>query len=210
MHFHLDAKQAIKVINNPACNTNTVKQCKESLKQLAAKSCGITFHWVRAHSDCIPNIQADKLAKLGANLTVPNLRLPTAAAEIKKKDRNNTIMKWQNEWSNEGSCQQTRKFIPVINKPETQMLTQLPRDRLSAMVQFITGHNYLKKHLFTTGRATNNVCRLCKNGEESSWHLWNDCSCIDNNCKDMTIKNIETLVASKKVAELMERRERVD
>ena len=51
----------------------------------------------------------------------------------------------------------------------------LDRAGCSLLVQFLTGHNYLKYHLYVTGVSEKKDCRLCHNGTEDTWHLLTKC-----------------------------------
>ena len=43
------------------------------------------------------------------------------------------------------------------------------------LVQFLTGHNYLRYHLYVTGVSESKECRLCQDGTEDAWHLLTQC-----------------------------------
>ena len=49
------------------------------------------------------------------------------------------------------------------------------RQNLSTIAQFLSGHNYLKYHLWNTDRAPNDRCRRCDEAVETAWHLLTDC-----------------------------------
>lgn len=45
----------------------------------------------------------------------------------------------------------------------------------SLIVQFATGHNFLKYHLSNVHNTTDVSCRLCQDARETSWHLLTEC-----------------------------------
>ena len=66
-------------------------------------------------------------------------------------------------------------MLPTPRKDYHDYLIGQDRDNLSKMVQFLTGHNYLKYHMYLTSRATDDKCRLCMEDRETSWHLLTEC-----------------------------------
>ena len=43
------------------------------------------------------------------------------------------------------------------------------------MVQMITGHNFLNRHESLVNPGTDPTCRLCREEDESAWHLIGEC-----------------------------------
>ena len=53
------------------------------------------------------------------------------------------------------------------------------RINLSLLVQFITGHNYLRYHKSKSGQFDQEpTCRLCDDATEDSWHLLTVCPAL--------------------------------
>ena len=53
------------------------------------------------------------------------------------------------------------------------------RENLSRMTQFLTGHNKLERHKnIQKGIINPNSCRLCKEEEESSFHVIGECPAL--------------------------------
>ena len=43
------------------------------------------------------------------------------------------------------------------------------------MIQFLSGHGWLKRHQHIIDSYVDPTCRLCGEGEESPEHLWHEC-----------------------------------
>ena len=86
-----------------------------------------------------------------------------------------TINLWKTRWKRETTCRQTRLMLPKPNSIFTKHLFTLSRGELSMLLQFVTGHNYLRYHLYNTGRADNPMCRLCHEEKETAWHIMAEC-----------------------------------
>ena len=54
--------------------------------------------------------------------------------------------KWEQRWSNLGSCNQTKIWFPVPRRDISQIIRRLSRIELSRLIHFITGHNHLLRH----------------------------------------------------------------
>ena len=80
--------------------------------------------------------------------------------------------KWLNAWQSYGEARQTKIWFPQPNAKKTSNLLKLNRNNLSRLVQFLTGHNKLKRHKnIQEGVIDPNSCRLCFEDEESSFHV---------------------------------------
>ena len=66
-------------------------------------------------------------------------------------------------------------MIPKPSTIVTDYIMSLDRADCSLLVQFLTGHNYLRYHLYVTGLSESKECRLCQAGIEDAWHLLTQC-----------------------------------
>ena len=72
---------------------------------------------------------------------------PSAPSSIvRTKLRQQTRKLWNKMWQNNHPCRQTKHFFPTIDKRRAASLTMSCRLHFSAIVQFVTGHNFLKRH----------------------------------------------------------------
>ena len=74
-------------------------------------------------------------------------------------------------------------FIPTINKAQALDYTKCRRTVFSAVVQLITGHNFLNRQeaIVQYGHADFDAakCRICQKAEESTFHLLSECDAFD-------------------------------
>jgi len=84
--------------------------------------------------------------------------------------------KWSIAWKSYDQARQTKIWFPKPDlKKSTQLLT-MNRNNLSRLVQFITGHNKLKRHTNLQNEVNDPYsCRLCLEDEETSFHVIAEC-----------------------------------
>ena len=98
---------------------------------------------------------------------------------IKRMVKDNIIKYWDQIWNSHTTCRQTKLFIPHINKSQAVDFTRGRRNYFSAIVQFITGHNFMNRQeaIAKFGHANFDAakCRFCQKGEESTFHVLTEC-----------------------------------
>ena len=168
-----DSQAALMALTKVSCNTLTVAACRKMLTQLGQLQ-NVGLNWVRAHVGHDLNEQADKLAKAGT--TSQNI---FEVPKSRKRSKYDTHIKyteiWADIWARQKTCRQTRLMMPRPSKIVTDYIMSLDRTDCSLLVQFLTGHNYLKYHLYLTGVSSDKECRLCHDGTEDAWHLLTKC-----------------------------------
>ena len=82
--------------------------------------------------------------------------------------------KWERRWRDLDTCGQTKTWFPVLREDRTPLIRRLSRTDLGLLIQFITGHNYLRRHRKVLGEEDDKCC-LCGEGIEDSLHLWENC-----------------------------------
>ena len=129
------------------------------------------------------NELADCLAKEGAKQTPfgPLPFLPLSPSAI-----NNIIMssfksKWQKLWTGLSSCRQTKLFSPQINPIVAKEIRLLNRTDAGRVIQFLTGHVTLSRHLVVMGLVEHPTCRLCQEPDvlETPYHLIAECPALE-------------------------------
>ena len=116
---------------------------------LLGESHTIILNWVKAHVRHELNEAADELAKTGtASQNIVHVHPPRKLLYGKIKTK--TMNKWKMRWKRETTCRQTRLMLPKPNKIFTKYLFTLTRQELSLLLQFVTGHNYLRCLLYTS------------------------------------------------------------
>ena len=114
------------------------------------------------------------MAKAGTEEVVLD-EVPLPPATIRQQVKERGHRRWEREWRGHPTCRQTKLFMPAPQATMANAIFGMDRHDFSAMVQFITGHNYLKYHLYNTNRAENKACRKCQEADETAWHLAEEC-----------------------------------
>ena len=127
------------------------------------------------------NEVADFLAKKGSTLGEgPSNELLTPQTKQKCGINEYFNKKWLNAWQSYGEARQTKIWFPQPNAKKTSNLLKLNRNNLSRLVQFLTGHNKLKRHKnIQNGIIDPYSCRLCCEEEESSFHVIAECPAME-------------------------------
>ena len=82
---------------------------------------------------------------------------------------------WATRWHHGKDSRQTRIFLPAADPKKARELIKKPRNIFSRLVQFITGHNFARRHQGLVDKTSHGMCRLCSEEEETSSHLINNC-----------------------------------
>ena len=84
--------------------------------------------------------------------------------------------KWSKAWKSYDQARQTKIWFPKPDCKKSIQLLTMQRNNLSRLVQFLTGHNKLKRHKnLQNGVNDPHSCRLCLEEEESSFHVIAEC-----------------------------------
>jgi hypothetical protein len=73
---------------------------------------------------------------------------------------------WSN-WKSTTGFKQAKGLISGPSAKRTKDLLKLNRDQLRWVVGLLTGHCYLKGHLFKMGLTDNSICERCLEEDES-------------------------------------------
>ena len=69
--------------------------------------------------------------------------------------------KWDRRWRSLKTCNQTKIWFPFLREDRSPLIGRLSRIDLGLLIQFITGHNYLRRHRKVMGEGNDTSCRLC-------------------------------------------------
>ena len=84
--------------------------------------------------------------------------------------------KWKVAWLQYKFARQTKIWFQEPDQNKSKELLKMNRNKLSILVQFITGHNRLMRHCnLQDGIEDPYSCRFCLEDEETSYHLIAEC-----------------------------------
>ena len=174
---------------------------------------------MKAHVGTHGNEIADFLAKKGSSLgegPINEISIP----KINQRNEINRyfIKKWTKDWESYAQARQTKIWFPIPDPKKSLQLLKMNRNNLSRIVQFLTGHNNLKRHK----NIQNNVddphsCRLCYEDEESSFHViaecpatqsyrWRifQCPTILTNPPDWTVNQVDLFLKESQIGQMLD------
>ena len=187
INIMVDSQAALKALENTDLYSDCVRQARHVLNILGRDN-SLTLRWIEAHKGWYWNEIADRLAKKGSTPAckrkwqepLPNKR--SVFADIEQI----TLKKWVHRWKNSPDYRQSKYFLSKPHKSKSDILLQFPRDTVSKIVRFVTGHAFLKRHNSVIFYKTNNPpgdisCRLCDDvdSEETPHHIITECERLD-------------------------------
>ncbi len=173
--FHSDSQASLAAIANPAVNSSSVAGCITALNALGEHN-KVHLRWVKAHIGTPGNERADLLAKRGANSGEgTSQEVPAAHATLGRTIKKNFYKKWQSQWDKHKECRQTKIWFPTLDTSKSNELLRLSRTDLGLHIQFLSGHNRLKRHMSLQDKNIDPTCRLCNEEEETSLHIYAEC-----------------------------------
>ena len=179
INIHVDSKAAIQALAKYTVNSNQVKSAILALNLAADCNNFIHIRWVKAHVGHPGNEKADTLAKRGAEMVDLETEKPLRPHSCTKRlIREGFERHWNSVWTMRSDCRQTKHWFPTIDKNKSLGLLGNNRENYSRLVQFITGHNYMRRHEALVNHNDENECRLCWEDEESSFHIIAECPAI--------------------------------
>ena len=198
--FFSDSQACIKAIQKTTTTSSIVAECKDLLFSVNTNlNTQVRLFWVRGHNNNTGNELADALAKEGAcsTFTGPSPIIPVSLSYINTTINNFYREKWQDKWNKLASCRQTKIFSPTICAAKAKAIRSLDRFSAGRVVQFLTGHIALNRHLFIMGIDDLRNCRLCgeDDTEETPDHLLNHCPALELDRRNiLTASNLKARI----------------
>ena len=179
--FYSDSQASLAALDKLTVKSDTVKKCLSTLNHLGKKN-KVHLRWVKAHVGIPGNEVADSLAKKGTAIGGnPAIELLTPSVKQKEAIKSYFLKKWSKDWKSYNAARQTKIWFPEPDSKKSQELLKRSRSNLSRLVQFLTGHNMLKRHRnIQKGIDDPESCRLCLEEEESSFHVIAECNAMQS------------------------------
>ena len=195
-----DSLSAIQALNKYTNRSLQINNCIKILNKLGSLTV-LTIRWIKAHAGHEGNEKADELAKAGAKreilddpdgYTVSGVVLtdiPAPWSKLKALTNEGLEKEWAERFVSETNADRSQKhrqskyFITKPDKAKSKALLKLNRNELSRVIQFTTGHAWLRRHesliQISEGNLTYSpLCSLCQQGEETPFHLVHECDSL--------------------------------
>lgn len=141
-----DSQSVLKSIDNPNHPSPIINKIQ---KLIHNSKIDLNLKWIKGHSNNKGNDRADELAK-EATTNGTQLNLKTPKSYIVKILKENTKLKWQDEWDNTDNGRATFDFISRVSN---QFLVHNPH-----ISRYITGHGPCPAYFHRFGSARSNMC----------------------------------------------------
>lgn len=170
-----DSESAIKAIQSPMVKSRMVQECKTTLNNLAARN-KVTLLWVPGHSGIDGNEEADRLARQGASemFIGPEPRFGLPKSTIKSIVRKWLSRSHREIWNSCAEGKHTKYFCKNPSEEKSESILALKRSDIKRLVDVMTNHCNLNKHLHTMSYVDNPMCG-CGLEEETGLHLVTSC-----------------------------------
>ena len=174
-----DSRMAIQMLDSPKIKSKIVAECTRILDKLGENT-KVQISWTMAGLE----------PKLGTkiNMQVQEMGLigPEPCLPVTKNQRNRDIQQalegeWVKRWQSRTDCRQSKMNWPKPDREKSLNLLCLQREQVGECIQMLSGHNFLKRHMFIAKEVGDPECRLCggeNNAEETSDHIIRECPAL--------------------------------
>lgn len=174
-----DSQCALQSLASPKITSSLVKECRDSLRQLAATKT-VKLVWVPGHSGVEGNERADSLARRGSSTQFYG---PEPVIGVSSQVIKTAFSRWSTgahsaHWRMVVGCRQAKELIASPSAKFTRSLLRLDRKWLRLLVGVLTGHCGLNKHLTTLRVANDSRCGLCRTEDETALHYLGQCDAL--------------------------------
>ena len=175
-----DSQAALKARQAAKTTPPLVRQCQQMLNNICTLH-NVGLYRVPGHAGARGNEIADKLARDGS---VQQFVGSEPFLGVSRQNIRGKIKCWMEKqhlvlWC--GPCGTQRQARELISGPDLATRARLlsfNRTQFSVVIGLLTGHNTLRRHLYTMGLSNNPTCRKCGTEEETSVHTLCECEAL--------------------------------
>ncbi|XP_054161224.1 uncharacterized protein LOC128959306 [Oppia nitens] len=150
-------------------NTNPIiNRIHKNIKEIRTCNVNVKLHLVRGHTGIEGNDEADSMAKMAAELSLPIQYNYVSLNTIKKKIKAESIKIWNEQYNNSLTGRLTKQFLPSKDHILQLHKVSLPNFELS---QILSGHSYSLQYLYRFKIKESNICGCDKVTVQSIEHL---------------------------------------
>jgi len=172
INIFVDSLGALKALMSASPSVGLVRECWHLLNNIAGTN-EVTLYWIPAHSGFSGNERVDELAGMATTMAFYG---PQPVISVSESFVASAIQLWSlrehtKAWKLGTDCRQTRSFVEGPASSITNYLRSLNRKALRLLIQVISGHSTLNRHLFIMGLTASPNCAYCGEEEETSAHF---------------------------------------
>ena len=179
--IYSDSRAVIMALQKPYTKSKLVYTTMQLLSAAAAKCNNLYIRWVKAHKGIPGNERADELAVSASKSDGPLVHdLPLVSKEMAKRSiliGTDKLWEWlflQLRYPEE--CRQTKNWFPHIDRARSYKILTCNRLQWGKLNQFMTGHNFLKRHNNVVDPNEAPTCDLCDFGYiQDTEHIVAEC-----------------------------------
>jgi ribonuclease HI len=179
INVYVDCKSALDSLTSEALQGQLVRECAARLNALASNR-QLMLHWIPAHKGYSGNEFVDRLAKKAAETPFlgPEPSILISTETVNSAIDGSTTERWRARWRRSEECRQTKAVPPEISRAGRSQCLRLSRALLRILVQVVTGHCLLAKHMCTMSIINDPTCPLCKREDEDRDHFVLKCEAL--------------------------------
>jgi ribonuclease HI len=174
--FKTDSMSSIMALTSHIFKSLLAYETRLALDQLGKDNI-VNIEWVKAHVGEYGNEIADELAKNGRDsdeIYREDINVPQS--HRKKVIKEKALQIWNKRWHKSQKREQTKHWMESVDIKKSEQILLLPRHKVAKLTHFITGFNFLGRHVHKEHNTISQFCRACEDHEvEDAIHLIRDC-----------------------------------
>jgi ribonuclease HI len=171
-----DSLSVLQTLEKYAVSSNIISAALDEIRT-TRRHHQLSLRWVRGHDNNTGNELADYLAKTGTEQPQRGIEPEVTVSYIKGEINNRYHKEWCQQWKNSEGMRQTKMM--AISPGDIKKLQYYPRKELNLILQIMTGHCLLRKHMAQWTPDVSPTCQRCNESEETPLHLLYECPALE-------------------------------